>query len=358
MSARNDNNVYKPKVTGFLIACIFLVLLVIVVLGSTVILLSRRSGAPAQTDAPSKTDAPILSSGDTTTLSPAVTDETPTTTTPEGTDTPVTPTNPTRVPTKVAPTESTLSLPLSAMNSGSLLLLDADHPYQVDMELMLGRAQMSQLSDAELAETYGFSRVAATSPNYKLSSLHTFMKSDALYYFDEMMADYVKETSHTDVQLLYGYYCEKTSNIESIEHSTGYYIDLQVHRTEGTYPLNYELFKSEYYDWFVENCWKYGFVHVRDKNNYTTFRFMGAAHTAAMNKYGFGLSEYLSAITVYSKDNFLRITDGFGWEWRVYYVQATGDTTAVPVMGTEDSYDVSGNNLNGYIVAINTACFS
>lgn len=358
MSARNENNVYKPKVTGFLIACILLVLLVIVMLGSTIVLLSGRSDTPKETQAPAKTDAPIGTSGDTTTAAPEVTDGTPTTAAPEGTDTPVTPTTPTRVPAKVSPTESTLSLPLSAQNSGSLLLLDEDHPYQVDLSLMLGRAEMNQLSDAELAETYGFSRVSASSSNYKLSSLHTFLNSDALYYFDEMMADYVKANGNTDVQLLYGYYCEKNDKIESIEHSTGYYIDLQVHRAEGTYPLNYERFKSEYYDWFVENCWKYGFTHVRDKNNYTTFRFVGAAHAAAMNKYGFGLSEYLSAITVYSKDNFLRITDGFGWEWRVYYVQATGDNTAVPVMGTEESYDISGNNLNGYIVAINTACFS
>lgn len=358
MSAHNENNVYKPRVTGFLIACILLALLIITVLGSTIILLSSRSETPSETKAPSQTDAPVLSSGDNTTVSPEVTDQTSATTAPEGTDTPDTPTNPTRVPVKVAPTESILSLPLSAQNSGCLLLLDEDHPYQVDMSIMLGRAQMALLSDSELSETYGFSRVSAASPYYMLSSTHTFLNSDALYYFNEMMADYVKEKGNTDVQLLYGYYCEKNENIESIEHSTGYYIDLQVNRSEGTYPLNYESFKSEYYNWFVDNCWKYGFAHVRNKNNYTTFRFMGAAHTAAMNKYGFELSDYLSAITVYSKDNFLRITDGFGWEWRVYYVQSTGDTTSVPVMGTEESYDVSGNNLNGYIVAINTACFS
>lgn len=362
MSERSNNNVYRPKFTGFLVAAIALVLLVVALLASTVMILTINSQKDEQTTGPISTAAPTDSSNTTsgTTLPTEETDDPSQTSAPPSvTDDPVVPTIPSRVPPKVSPDESTITLTADAVNAGSLILLDDDHPYQVDPALMITRTAMGKLSEDELLETYGFERIPNTNSNYMLSSYNCFINSNALYYFKEMMADYVKESGNTDVQLCNGYYCTGDANdIESVEHSTGYYIDLQVHRPEGTYPLNYESMKAAYYDWFIENCWKYGFLHIRDKNNYSSFRFVGAAHAAAMHNSGTNINQYLDAISVYSYENRFRVTDGFGWEWWIYYVRSAGDATEIQILGNDQSCFISGDNLSGYVVAINSSCFA
>lgn len=360
MSERSNNNVYKPKITGFLVAAIALVLLVVALLASTVLILTSRQNSE-QTTVPSGTAQPPRTSNTSaqTTPPPETTPDPNRTELPDVTGDPVVPANPTRVPTKVAPTESTLTLSSDSLFKGGLILLDDDHPYPIDRSLMITRTAMGKLSAEELRSVYGFERVPNTSDDYMLSSFNCFIDSSALYYFKEMMADYAKETSNTDVQLCNGYYCTgDDDDVESVEHSTGLYIDLQVHRAEGTYPLNYEPFKQSYYDWFIDNCWKYGFIHVRDRNNYSSFRFVGAAHSAAMHNYGFTLNQYLDAISVHSYDNRFRVTDGFGWEWWIYYVRSAGDATEIPIIGNEQSCYISGDNQSGYVIAINSSCFA
>ncbi len=363
----NGNNVYKPKLTGFLIAAIALVLLVIALLVSTILILSMSARNATQTTPPDATTPPIVS-GDTTTSTVTGDDPTQTTTTvsEDGPDEPITPDDPpvpidpNRTPTKVTPDEITLSLPASGVNEGSLLLLDETHPYAKDPALLISRTDMAKLSAEKLLETYGFERIPGNTGNYSIKNANLFVNSEALYYFNEMLEDYANESGNTDVQIRNAYYCSGDPNdIESVEHSTGYYLDLQIYRSNGTYPLNYETLKADYYDWFVKNCWKYGYLHVRDiDNKYSSFRFVGAAHAAAMNKYSFNMTQYLSAISVYSYNTRMKVTDGFGWEWWVYYVRSVGGETSVRALGNENSYRISGNNTDGYVIAINSSCFS
>lgn len=374
----NGNNVYKPKLTGFLIAAVALLVLVVVLLVSTILILTLgpKSGDNTQNDS---TESDVLQNNgtqdpSTTTAAPDSTDDPDTTDTPDNPDNPdvpiipdnpddpdvpSVPVDPNRVPTKVSPDEITLTLPQSEINEGSLLLLDDDHPYQKDPTTLISRGDMSKLSADKLLENYGFVRVTASSGNYSIKDANIFLNADAYYYFNEMMKDYVKEKGHTDVQIRNAYYYTSADDNESVEHATGYYIDLQIFRSNGSYPLNYETMKNDYYNWFVDNCWKYGFVHVRDiAGKYSSFRFVGAAHAAVMNKFGLDHSQYLSAITVYSYAQPLKVTDGFGWEWWIYYVKSAGELTSFTTLGNEDSYHVSGNNTDGYIIAINTSCFA
>lgn len=366
----NGNNVYKPKMTGFLIAAIALVLLVAALLTSTILILSFGSQKNDQTDAP-KTEA-TTPGADPAATTPAATDDPAQTTpdtpdnpdtpdTPNTPDTPTVPTNPNRIPTKVSPDEVTVSFPESAVYEGSLLLIDEEHTYRKDADLLISRSAMGKLSAAALKDTYNFSRITGASGNYSLAGSNFFINSDALYYFDEMLADYVSESGNKDVQIRNAYYCTgDQSDIESVEHSTGYFLDLQIYRSNGTYPLNFESLKADYYNWFIKNCWKYGFIHVRNiENKYSTFRFVGPAHAAAMNKYSFNLTQYLSALSVYNAENPMKVTDGFGWEWWVFYVPVSGsEFTAIDLIGNKDSYRVSGSNTDGFIAAINTSCFS
>lgn len=367
MSKRsNESNVYKPKMTGFLMGAVALALLVVILLAATVMILSNSASEnepndpPAQTTTATPDDKPAATTPPVSTDDPAVTTPPVSTDDPQVPQGPVTPTNPNRVPTKVEATEATVPVLKDAIHEGSLLLFDDTHTYQKDPALLLSRTDMGKLSADKLLSTYGFELIRGNTGNYTVAGSNRFLNAEALYYFNEMMADYAKESSNTDVQVRNAYYYSSDAgDAETMEHSTGYYIDLQIYRANGTYPFNYEPLKSEYYDWFVDNCWKYGFIHVRDTGSYSTFRFIGSAHAAYMNKNGLNLTQYLAAVTVFSYEgDRLKVTDGFGWEWWVYYVKSTADTTSIPVLGDENSYRISGNNTDGYVVAINTACFS
>lgn len=364
---QNDSNVYKPKLTGFLIAAIALVLLVVILLASTIMILSLGSGAdkPAEStkqEQTSKTEASTTTPPETTDEpDPAETtapDPAETTAPDEPIDPPAVPVDPSRVPTKVSPDETKVIVPSQNSGEGSLILLDDEHTYLKDPALLISRAEMSAMSAEKVREEYGFERVTAASGNYTLARSNLFLNSDTLYYFEEMLKDYAEESGNKDVQIRNCYYYSGADDIESVEHATGYYVDLQIYRSQGTYPLNYETFKQDYYSWFVDNCWKYGFLHVRDTASYSSFRFVGAAHSAAMNKFSLDLGQYLEAVETYSYENYLKVTDGFGWEWWVYYVETAGDLTEIPVIGNEDSYHISGTNDDGFVVAINSSCFS
>lgn len=369
MPGKSNDNIYRPKMTGFLIAAIALILLIAVLLVSTILALSLR---PAGDDSTADTTTPSTStsastpadpSQTSTTTSTATDPTTSTTPTPDNTGNPTTTPPPTpsgREPVKVTPTETTLPVLKAGVYEGSLLLLDSTHPYQKDPSLLISRSDMGKLSAAQRLEQYGFVAIPQETDTYTTNGSNRFINSEALFYFDEMMDDYVAETGNIDVQVRNAYYYASADDIESIEHATGYYLDLQIYLrdTDKVFPLNYATKKTDYYDWFVANCWKYGFVHVRDTNSYSTFRFVGAAHAAVIHNNGYSISQYLDVLTLYSYNDRLKVTDGFGWEWWIYYVKASGNATTLPVIGDENSYRISGNNTDGYIVAINSSCFA
>ena len=62
--------------------------------------------------------------------------------------------------------------------------------------------------------------------------------------------------------------------------------------------------------------------------------------------------EYIEALRSFPFDGkHLNITDDEGQHWEIYFVPATGETTEVPVPKNL-TYEVSGNNVDGFIITI------
>lgn len=363
------NNVYKPKMTGFLIASIALVMVVIVILISTILILSAGGeNAPAAT-----TTAPIFY-----TTPPASGTNNPTGTQTPGGDVNNPPaTNPPATnPGQTQPPQTNngdapdvnpsdviaLDLSVADIGKGSLVLIDKNHFYTRD-GLVLKSAMNSTY-----ASILGFKAVGSNHQHYNVPVNTMYLEANTLDAFTDMMADLYEVTGTGIIQIRNAYYYKADltaitdeNSQEAVEHSTGCVVDLQIY-DNGASPLNHPTYKKNYYDWLMDNCWKYGFVHLRDvENKYSTFRYVGIPHAAALHKdSNLSFETYLTSLTAYTFENRKKIVDNEGNEWWIYYEKAEkgAETVPVRVLGNEKYYQISGDNKGGFIVAINSTQFA
>ena len=338
MNDDRESNIYKPKAGGVILAVILLVFVVAIIL-LVVFVVSRGPAKPADgtNDVQKTTDV---------TEAPVNTD--------------VTTTGPDADPEPFVPggiTAIELSLTSGDVYKGSLILVDASNPYQKDESLLLSRTEMAKLTDSQRLSTYNFANVSSgAGSTYKVkASTGFYLDADALTAFKKMMAAYAEEKGNRDVQVRNAYYYDPADEV--CINATGLVVDLEINsENEGkTYPLKYASKKADYYDWFVENSHKYGFIHIGDGKNsagtdiYSSFRFVGEGHASYIKEKGITLEAYLQFVKSYSFDNRF-VYDSNSKEWWIYYAPAVGDINKVTVIG--DKYTISGNNIDGYVIAI------
>lgn len=372
MSSENKNdNVYRPKSAPIVIAALLMALLVgLIIIVTTVLTKGTDNGPTTTVPQTAKPTVTTTKAPTTTTIAPTTTDNLPQTGVPQTTTTPTVPTpstsgeitTTTRHYSYVDPqTKTNVQLSSDSIGNGSLILIDEIHAYQKPVDQLITRTEMSALSVNALYERYGFIRVPKSNA-YNLKSNNLFLNSDAAIEFINMLTAFAAETGNTDVQLRNAYYFDQSEQV--CYNSTGYFIDLQVYRDDKTYPLNYETHKSEYYDWFVENCHRFGYIHIGEGKSalgqdiYSSFRYIGIAHATYMSEYSMDLEDYLEMLKGHTVESVITYTDRDGTAWQIYYVPSAGDVTSITVQGTPDCYRISGNNTDGYIVTVNTAYFT
>lgn len=152
------------------------------------------------------------------------------------------------------------------------------------------------------------------------------------------------------------------------EHHTGLSLDLTIRYADGTYCL---MADYEHYDDINALCVNYGFIHryPTSKEQYTHiahepwhYRYVGIPHSYAVTESGLCLEEYLLMLRDYTLDGSLymitsdgEISDGTLSSlpengYIVYYVPSAGDVTEISIPKDADSYSISGNNSDGFIV--------
>ena len=118
---------------------------------------------------------------------------------------------------------------------------------------------------------------------------------------------------------------------------------------------------AAHYSWILANSRNYGLVlrYTADKQDVTGygpeswhFRYVGIPHATYMAENHLALEEYLEAVKEYSYGNRLTVENGEN-AWEIYYValDTNADETPVPVPQT-GSYEISGNNSDGFIVTV------
>lgn len=141
------------------------------------------------------------------------------------------------------------------------------------------------------------------------------------------------------------------------EHETGYAFDFSE-------SVNYDYQGDGDFRWLNENCYKYGFIirYPENKEKITEFRYepwhfryVGIPHATYMTKNDLCLEEYIELLrSSYPYDSeHLEITTDNGADFEVYFYASddASETTDVPVP-TGYKYDISGNNVDGFIVTV------
>lgn len=354
MNEKNDN-IYRPKSIGIVLAAVLLILIIVLLIVTVIIFANQKpsdnendgSGTPVVTTTGGGTVGTGDQSGDNNI---------------SGTGGNTDNNNPNPGIDPNAPAVGSASIATNKVYEGPLLLLDELNSYKMSKDLLISRGEMANLSAKQLLDTYNFENLyGQTGGNYQVKSgTGYYLNVDAIKALNLMMAAFASEQGKTDVQVRNAYYYD--ANEQYCLHATGYVVDLEIFiKNVGTYPLNHLSKKATYYDWFIANCSKYGFIHIGEGKSstgedlYSSFRYVGEAHAAYITNSGITLAGYLAEIKSHGFENRFITTSGSGDEWWIYYVAGSGDTTTFSTIGND--YVISGNNTDGFVVAVNASAF-
>lgn len=145
------------------------------------------------------------------------------------------------------------------------------------------------------------------------------------------------------------------------EHHTGLTFDIRINVKN---QANIEYLNAAEQAWIVQNCSKYGFIlrYTDEKKDITGilnedwhFRYVGVAHSTYMVEHDLCLEEYIAFLKdkhSYGVNAPLNYS-AEGKDYTIYYFPASveKDITNVYVPAT-GHYEVSGDNMNGFIVTI------
>lgn len=244
-----------------------------------------------------------------------------------------------------------LSVENKAVHTGSLLLVNKNNEY----------------SFADNPELVSFS----TSRVYGLKDNTLKLSPTALSAFDLMMSDLYKSVQDADIVVMTAFRSKEYQ--DSLSNGTpggfsDFHTGMSFELKDGdTYDGAYDNVDSlPKYDWLYKNAHKYGFI-VRYPNDTAekefsaitgvddygyVFRYVGVAHASYIYEHDLCLEEYLELLrTSHKHGSSLSIKAGNSQNYEVYYCESTGDKTEIQVP-TQYSYEISGDNMNGYIVTV------
>ncbi|MCQ2416504.1 MAG: D-alanyl-D-alanine carboxypeptidase family protein [Oscillospiraceae bacterium] len=233
-----------------------------------------------------------------------------------------------------------------AVYKGNLVLVSKEYPSHLTQD------------DLDLQQVY----YAEDKPEtYEISYPgHTSLNGTALTQFNRLMKAYYSATNNSEIMFNYGYLAadKEKSNPDS---PSALDIQLHVKRSDGGYEY---ISNASPYSWLFEHMASYGFTvrYPSDKSDitgerggYTAIRYVGVPHAAYMAENNLCLEEYLDLMK--REHNFYSGTvleySTSELKYHIYYAPATdtNGTVMIPVP-TSASYEVSGNNCDGFIVTV------
>ena len=223
--------------------------------------------------------------------------------------------------------------------------------------------------------------------SYKVTSGSVFLRMEMINALNDMMDAFYAKTENRNIMVNSGFrnakqqqevydsklklngaeYAEKYVQKPGYsEHHTGYAMDLAVYdegdlEVEGDEAMWTFDGKNEYF-WVDQNCDQYGFVlrYSASKEDVTRiayeswhYRYVGIGNALTMTNMGLSLEEYVNFIKDYSYNGTrYYITADNGDIYCTYYVKSNGqDGQKIPIPKTARSYQISGNNIDGFIIA-------
>lgn len=224
---------------------------------------------------------------------------------------------------------------------------------------------------------------------YKVKDYSVLLRTTTMDALNDMMLAFYTETQSGDVMVISGHrtieyqqglYDDElestglsTSSLVSkagySEHHTGYAVDFKIYTDDG---VSKEFDGTGVCEWIMQHCQEYGFVNRypvgKEKitlidNEPWHFRYVGKVHAAIITEYDFCLEEYIDFLKNYTIDTGFLYTENSGRKYIIYYVpmvDPANTTVSIPLMPdlvTPYPYEISGNNVDGWIVTVDITDF-
>ncbi len=230
------------------------------------------------------------------------------------------------------------------LHRGDLLIVDELHPYiaEANTDVKTTTIRVSRATiDGEIL--------------YSSNALDVTVKEEAVNAINTMLLDFYNATQNDNVWVNINsaaFYA--AGNTFELRYTTG---------IEGA--LKPAISESEEYKWIFNNAYKYGFVQLFSAPEASTaegaetaedmthiFRYVGKVHAQIMkDKECETLADYIELLKSTNFKKTLGATVDKS-SYKVYYIPQT-ETPMIPEK-YKDSYTVSGNNMDGYIVTYST----
>lgn len=239
------------------------------------------------------------------------------------------------------PSGTVLQLTAADEANGSLILVDAAHPY----------------AGAQVWTDFS----AVTDTNVKPRDTSLQMQSEIAEPLCSLFDAYAAANGYANLQVY--------STLDTTLSSTSIYTNVLPDRSSG-YGFDIGLITStgevvpyitKRNEWMVTNSWEYGFIlrYPSDKTETTGtpyaphhFRYVGKIHAAIMHENNFCLEEYLDYLRNYTMESGgLAYSDGVQ-SYTIYYVPADASGTTTVSLPENAVYTVSGDNSSGFIITL------
>ena len=239
---------------------------------------------------------------------------------------------------------TTVTLSQQDIYSGDLLLLDASHP-------LIDEVSVSLIRDTRPKNEAG---------NFVYSILGTntlSLRSDALKQFNAMAEAFYKQSKDDNLIVFNAYDPSKSSQAAIYEAGTTVALGYYSQNSNKEYVRNESIYGIGTYNWIYNNAHRYGFVLLSSEAQTdedgkslgsNVFRYVGIPHAVAMSTKRLSFERYLEYLKEKTYPDAPLAINASAGKYAIYYLSAT-DAHTVP---TQYQYDVSGNNVDGYIITV------
>ena len=224
--------------------------------------------------------------------------------------------------------------------SGSLLVLDGNHPYNGNANVIAIESHTNRPTHQVEGNTQNIYTVL-DKVNFKATTA-------AITAFDKMLVQFLKNGD--DNIIIANAYDEGSKSVQDPIYSTGEAFELKYYHNydKKTNPNDKRSLygASAPYTWIYENAHKYGFVNIGERSS--VFRYVGVAHSTAMKQKNLSFEQYIESIKTYTPDAALKVSVS-GESYAIYYLAKDSEH----ILPKDYEYTVSGNNVDGYIITVN-----
>lgn len=265
---------------------------------------------------------------------------------------------------KLDGTQQAIELDNNEIHKGSLILVNKDYPSYIDGE------------DAVSLYSY-------KSNSYTVADTDVLINKSIIDFTNQMFDDYYNIYGESDLYIACAYRSYETqsglynnelnSNPESgtnlvappgySDHQTGYVFDIDRYNATEKSGIAFDGTGND--AWFLDNCANYGFIvrYPEDKVDITKYyyepwhyRYVGIPHAIYMKQNNLCLEEYIEKIKKNTKENPLTVSASDGTTWSMWYEKAyeEGDVTKIAVP-KNCKYEISGNNVDGFIITVKSS---